>query len=311
MTKPYGKGKFPVVILISGSGRQNRNEEIFGHKPFLVIADYLTRNGMAVFRYDDRGMGESEKGNLEECTTIDFATDTEAAISYLKTRNDIDLKNIGLVGHSEGGIIAFMLAAKNKDVSFVVSLAGSAIRGDSISFKQNERLAKQYGMNDSIWQTQAITLRKMYSIVENATDTISLKADLMEFMLGTVPEQMRDNPMVKMQVEQQMKPMLSPWIRFFFSHDPAQDLKNIKCPVLALNGEKDMQVIADDNLPVIERTLKNNGNKNVTVIKYPDLNHLFQHSATGMPDEYEKIEETFSPEVLKDMKDWILKTVKK
>jgi pimeloyl-ACP methyl ester carboxylesterase len=278
LTVPEGNGPYPAVIMITGSGSQNRNEELMGHEPFLVIADHLSRNGIAVLRYDDRGVGKSQNTSSPS-TSADFATDAESAFNYLKTNTRIDPKRIGLAGHSEGGIIASMTASANRGIGFVISLAGPGVTGERILYKQNYDLSKALGMEEKELKAAISMSRKMYSVVK-------IETALEGFPVSAAT-------------------LTSPWYRSFLVTDPADYWEKVTCPVLALNGEKDLQVAADINLPAIEKSLKSGGNNAVKTIKFPELNHLFQHCKTGLPSEYGEIEETISPEVLKAMSDWI------
>lgn len=308
LSLPEKEGVFPVVILISGSGPQNRDEELLGHKPFLIISDYLTRNGIAVLRYDDRGVFESE-GDFNAATTADFATDVESAIAYLKTRKEINKQKIGLVGHSEGGIIAPMVASKSEDVSFIVLLAGTGIRGDKLLLLQQALIAKASGVAEAEIDKALETNTKLFDLVVNSKDDGSLKAALTKALNETlendtsikIPNGMTQATFIAMQVDQ----ISSPWMQYFLKHDPAISLEKLSCPVLALNGEKDLQVPPKVNLSAIENALKQGGNENVTVIEFPGLNHLFQESQTGLPMEYASIEQTISPIVLEEIVKWI------
>jgi len=308
LTMPATGSNFTTVILITGSGAQDRNEEIFGHKPFLVIADYLTRRGIAVLRYDDRGTAQST-GKIATATTADFATDAESAIAYLKTRKEINPQKIGLMGHSEGGIIAPMVAAQSKDVGFIVMLAGTGIRGDKILLLQNELIAKASGMSEEKIASAHKLNTSVYSKILNTEGIVphqdiidfltSIKDELVEF----APEGMSVDNFIKTSAVQ----MSSPWMQYFLRYDPAPALEKVKCPTLVVNGSKDLQVPAKENIAAISAALKKGGNKKVTVKEYPCLNHLFQECTTGTPAEYAIIEQTFSPNVLKDLGDWIVK----
>lgn len=306
LTLPAVKGKYPAVVLISGSGPQNRDEEIMGHKPFLVIADYLTRNGISVLRFDDRGVGQSE-GNFATATDKDFASDAEAAFYFLKQRKDIIDEKIGIIGHSAGGSCAFMLAAKNKKINYIISLAGMAVRGDSLMLKQVELISKAEGMPDSVWQVQALELRKRYALLRQNKTVKEIKKDLYLNIIQSLPTKELNNAQTRKQIDASIQTMTSPWYLYMMNYNPVEDLKRITCPVLALNGAKDLQVDADMNLSSIRNTLQSSGNNKVTVKKYPSLNHLFQHTQTGKISEYRQIEETISPEVLQDMLQWIKK----
>lgn len=307
LTLPEKGDSFPAVVLITGSGAQNRDEEMMGHKPFLVIADYLTRNGIAVLRCDDRGTASS-KGNYATATNEDFAKDAEAAFNYLRQRKEINPKKIGMVGHSCGGTVAFNVGARNPAVAFVVSLAGAAVQGDSLMIKQVELISKSQGMADAIWQTMKPAIRQRYNILlqtDKTTDEIrkEVYADVTKTMS---PEALKDLNTAQ-QLSAQLNSMTSPWYLQFMRYDPTGDLKKIKCPVFGLNGEKDIQVDATMNLNAIQQRISENGNKKVTIKAYPNLNHLFQTCSAGTLAEYGQLEETISPEVLKDMTEWILK----
>ncbi len=308
LTLPKKDGVFPVVILISGSGPQNRDEELLGHKPFLVLSDYLTKNGIAVLRYDDRGTALS-KGDFKTATSADFATDAEAGIEYLKTRKEINKKKIGLIGHSEGGLIAPMVACKSKDVAFIVLLAGTGIQGDQLLLLQQKLIGKASGVSDEDLQKNELTNRKAFDIVNNSTNLEQLKTDLTNFIKQTLndnqnaekPAGMSDDDFVKLQVNQ----IANPWMQYFIKYNPATALEKVKCPVLAINGEKDLQVPPKENLEAIKKALTKGGNKKVTTKELPNLNHLFQECKTGSPDEYATIEQTFSPTALTEILKWI------
>lgn len=307
LTLPEKGTKFPAVVMVTGSGAQNRDEEIMGHKPFFVIADYLTRNGIAVLRCDDRGTAASQ-GTHATATNEDFATDTEAMVNYLRSRKEINAKKIGIIGHSAGGIIAFIVAQKDPSIAFVVSLAGAGVRGDSLMLKQVELISKSQGMPDVVWQGMKPSIRNRYAILQQTDKTPEeLQKELYADVTKTMsPEQLKDLNTIQ-QLSAQISSMTSPWYLHFMRYDPAQDLKKLKCPVLALNGEKDIQVDAAMNLTAIQERVTGNGNKNVTVKAYPNLNHLFQTCEKGTLAEYGQLEETINPEVLKDIIEWIRK----
>jgi len=313
LTLPAKEGVFPVVILITGSGPQNRDEEIMGHKPFLIIADHLTRNGIAVLRYDDRGTAESE-GKFGFATTQDFATDVMAAINYLKTRKEINKKQIGLIGHSEGGIIAPMVAAKSKDVNFIVLLAGTGIRGNELLLLQQELIGRAEGASEEELKKAKETNTAAFDIILNNDNAELIKSKLTEFMTQVVkdlpesekPQGTKEADLVKQQVAQ----ITSPWMLYFIKYNPSLVLKDVKCSVLALNGDKDLQVPSKVNLEAIKNGLQKGGNKNVTTKELPGLNHLFQECTTGSPTEYANIEQTFSPIALNEISDWIVKILK-
>ena len=247
----YKKGKTPVVLMVTGSGQENRDEEVFGHKPFLVIADYLARHGVASLRYDDRGFGKSTGGDVKHATTADFARDAASGIEFLRTLKYFG--KVGVLGHSEGGSIAFMLGAKGK-VDFVISMAGIGVRGDTALTAQANRLLELSGQ--------------------------PMRLSTLQYHVNAYMKK-------------------SPWLNFFMDYDPSGDITKTLCPVMAINGERDVQVISSLNLIGIKGHLTENP-KNF-VKEYPALNHLFQHCTTGNVSEYRMIEETISPEVLEDI----------
>ncbi len=292
--------KSPAVILISGSGAQNRDSELLGHKPFLVIADHLARNGIASLRIDDRGTGKSEKGK-EGATSEDFAGDISSAVNFLKQKG---FSNIGLIGHSEGGLIAPMVASKNKEVKFLVLLAAPGVSGKKLLLKQSEDIGKASGLSAETLKNNAELNNKIYSFVENYKGN-SLQKDIENL----IRKNLKDLPAEQIDAvaAQQSALVAMPWFTYFLKADPAVYLRRTKIPVLALNGSKDLQVSAKENLSAIKQSLNKAGNKNFETHEIPDLNHLFQHAKTGSPAEYETIEETFAPAVLQRISAWILK----
>ena len=302
LTLPENAENCTAVILISGSGAQDRDESIFGHKPFLVIADFLTRNGIAVLRVDDRGVGGS-KGNTQDATSKDFATDLQAGIELLKSRKEIDSKKIGLIGHSEGGLIAPMVAINSKDVAFVVLLAGPGINGEQIIYKQVELLNRAAGL--TVEQvTQKLNVQKaIFDILLNEKDTVNQMERLQQVFSNGMYNTMNDNQ--KKAIDIGLNALKTPWFRFFLAYDPIPALDKLKCPVLALNGSKDLQVPPKENLAAIEKALKEGGNLNYKTMELENLNHLFQTCETGAVSEYAQIEETISPTVLEILRDWI------
>lgn len=308
LTLPTKNGIFPVVVLISGSGPQNRDEEIVDHRPFLVIADYLTKNGIAVLRYDDRGTAKST-GNFATATSVDLSTDVEAGIQYLKSRKEINKLKIGLVGHSEGGLIAPIVASKSKDIAFIVLLAGTGIRGDQLLLEQQRLIAKASGSTEEQLKKMEMSNRKAFDLINTSKNTKQLKIDLTSYIKQTLidnpteekPQGMSDDDFVKLQVEQ----ITTPWMLYFLMYDPAPTLEKVKCPVLALNGERDLQVHPKENLEAIKNALIKGGNLNVTTHELPGLNHLFQECQTGSPEEYAAITQTFSPKALIELLDWV------
>jgi len=303
-TKPKGEGPFPAVVLISGSGPQDRNEELLGHKPFLVLADHLTRKGIAVLRYDDRGVGKST-GKFDTATSKDFAEDAAGAVAFLKTRKEVG--KIGLMGHSEGGLIAPMVAVENSDVAFIVLLAGPGLPGDEIIVAQSALIAKAMGMSEKDLVRQKAALAKLIPLAKEGADAEKFKAALKELEKDLNAEEKKELEKDRKTAEAQLMMFASPWFRFFLSHDPRPTLGKVKCPLLAINGELDLQVPCKENLAAVESALKSHGNKDVTVKEFPGLNHLFQETKTGLPSEYGKIDETFSPKALNVISEWILK----
>lgn len=301
--------KFPAVILITGSGPQNRNEEILEHKPFWVIAHHLTQNGIAVLRYDDRGTAHST-GNFETATTNDFATDVEAAITFLTTHPKINAAQIGLIGHSEGGIIAPIVAANNPaQVNFIIMLAGTGIQGNELLLLQQKIISQANKIPKKEIETQQQINKKAFDIVLKAPNTITLQKQLNQYLTKIVAKHTDQLPAGVTPTEyvaEQVKTLSNPWMQNLLKYNPLPTLQKVKCPVLALNGEKDLQV-PPQNLKPIQQNLKKGGNNNVTLKTYPNLNHLFQTCTTGSPNEYREIEETIAPVVLDDITQWILK----
>jgi pimeloyl-ACP methyl ester carboxylesterase len=291
------KGPFPAVVLITGSGKHDRDESIMGHKPFLVLADYLTRKGIVVLRADKRGCGKST-GDYGAATIADFATDADAAVAYLKTRPEVDPHRIGLIGHSEGGIVAPMAAARNPDVAFIVMMAGPGVRGDEILVAQGILISEAEGKSHEEAEKNGAEEREVLTLVEHEKDDAALEKELREKLAGKASEA---------QIGAQIKEVMTPWFRDFIVYDPAVTLRKVTCPVLALIGEKDLQVPPKQNLPVIRKTLAESGNKNYEVDELPGLNHLFQTAKTGGVGEYSGIEETISPVALEKISGWILK----
>ena len=305
-TYPSSGENFPAVVLVAGSGPNNRDEDILGHKPFLVISDYLTRNGIAVLRFDKRGTNSST-GDYAKATTLDNADDAMAAIDFLKTKKQINSKKIGIIGHSEGGIVAPICAAKSKDVAFIVMLAGSGVSGDQILLLQSELIYRAMKVSEDSIKNDSEKFKKIYDIIKKEKDDKKAAEEIRKVMLDAYPDSLKNDIRTSMQISQQIQSLICPWMRFFISFDPQTSLSKTKCPVLALMGEKDLQVPPEQNFKAIENALTKAKNSDYTIKKLPGLNHLFQHCTTGSLNEYADIEETFSPEVLKIISDWILK----
>jgi hypothetical protein len=308
LTIPRGDGPFKAVLLISGSGAQDRDESLFGHKPFLVIADYLTRRGIAVLRVDDRGVGGST-GNTLLSTIDDLAGDARAGLRFLKSRKEIDPRTIGLIGHSEGGMIAPLVASQSKDVAFIVMMAGTGLPGGQILQLQTALIMKAAGTPDDI-------ARKVDSLYARICDTIRAEQDsaalagklrtvFQSFQHGLTESERQRLGMTDPIADAQVQTLTMPWFRHFIVYDPRPALQKVTCPVLVMNGEKDLQVPPRQNLPEIEKALHAAGNSHITIKEMPGLNHLFQKANTGSPSEYGTIEETISPDVLAFIGDWI------
>ncbi|MGC2238620.1 MAG: alpha/beta fold hydrolase [Pyrinomonadaceae bacterium] len=313
LTLPRGAGTFPAVILITGSGSQDRNETVAGHRPFLVLADYLTRRGIAVLRVDDRGVGGTERGS-PNFTSENFSEDVLAGIEYLKTRKEINPKQIGLIGHSEGGMIAPMVAARSKDTAFIVLLAGLGQTGEDVIYTQTELSQKMGGESRFVIDETRKILKTLLAIVKTETDTKRVEQRIDEALSAHsakfTEEQKKAFAPVEESIRTRKSMYVSAWFRYFVLYNPRPTLEKVKVPVLALNGENDVQVAWKENLDLIANGLKAGGNKDVTVKSFPKLNHLFQTSQTGALSEYDKIEETISPVVLETISDWILKHTK-
>lgn len=295
LTMPSWGRNFPAVVLVSGSGAQNRDEELFGHKPFAVIADFLTRAGIAVLRYDDRGVGGSSAGSADD-TTLDFAQDALAAVDYLKTRSEIDSKNIGIIGHSEGGTIAVICAAmRPDDVAFIVSLAGAMVKGRDVMVQQNCLLAEMSGK--PLNEEQKHEVETIFATIDSINEPDRLR-DALKTLMASHGEA---------HIEQSLKVMTSPWYMAFVKFDPSTHLAQVKCPFLALNGEWDVQVDASLNLEAVKRLAPS-----AMVKSYKKMNHLFQEiSNFAQSMSYGNISQTISPIVLDDIATWVVDEVRK
>jgi pimeloyl-ACP methyl ester carboxylesterase len=307
LTLPDSTGIFPAIILIAGSGPNDRDETIFGHKPFYLLSDYLTRNGFAVLRYDKRGVGKST-GDYSKATISDFVTDASNALEYLKSRKEIDSSKIGMLGHSEGGIIAPMVASKSSDVKFMVLLAAPGTKGIEIVLDQNENSLKHQGIEPETINRLQLTNREIFESLlvwtGSENDRTALR-DRLSYLWEQLPI------LIKLKLEKepylraQFNAMITPGYRSFLATDPKDYLSLVSCPVLAINGENDVQVPALKNLEAIKHHIQKGGNYKVETKSYPLLNHLFQESITGQPDEYGKIDQTISPQVLSDITNWV------
>jgi pimeloyl-ACP methyl ester carboxylesterase len=310
LTLPKEGGPFPAVLLISGSGPQDRNEELVGHKPFLVLADYLTRRGIAVLRVDDRGVGGTT-GKPMESTIEDHAGDALAGVAFLKSRPEIDAKKIGLIGHSEGGLVAPAAAVRSSDVAFIVLLAGTGVTGEEIVYRQGELIALAAGASAEAVAKNTAMQKQLFAVLkaeqDNAAAAVKIDALVKEATEKLTPEERKAIEGLEELRKAQLQMLFTPWFRHFLTYDPAPVLAKLKCPVLATGGEKDLQVDPKQNLPPIEAALKAAGNTDYTIQELPGLNHLFQHCQTGSPSEYGTIEETINEAALKTVGDWIVK----
>lgn len=309
-TRPTTGGPFPAVVLISGSGPQDRDEALMGHRPFLVLADHLTRRGIAVLRYDDRGVGEST-GDFASATTEDFATDALAGVAYLKSRDDVDPGAIGLAGHSEGGLVAPMAAVRSPDVGYIVLMAGTGVNGEEILYAQGALIARAAGVGEVAIAENRRRQSRIFEVLKSEPDAEraaeAIEAILREGTANASPMSAADAATMDQWIAGQIQQVNNPWFRFFLTFEPAEVIEKVTVPVLAINGEKDLQVPFEENLRAIEAALQRGGNNRYEIHALPDLNHLFQHAETGAPGEYQTIEETWSPEAMELIADWILK----
>jgi uncharacterized protein len=301
LTLPAGKGPFPAAVLITGSGPQDRDEQLLGHKPFLVLADNLTRRGVAVLRFDDRGVAKST-GRFQDATAADFAVDAAAAVAFLRARKDIDARRVGLIGHSEGGVVAPMVAAKDPRIAYVVLMAGPAVPLRELLLAQRRAIG---GATPAVPAGNIALMERIDTVLAETADFEAAKIEVTKLVGARAAEAgvPADRLMAQVGV------VMSPWYRDLIRYDPRPLLAQLRMPVLAVNGEKDLQVIASQNLPAMREALK--ANKDATVVELPGLNHLFQTSATGSPMEYGRIEETFAPAALNTIGDWVVARTKR
>lgn len=302
LTIPKGKGPFPAVVLISGSGPQNRDSELLGHKPFWIMADYLSSNGIAVLRCDDRGFGKST-GNFSTATSANFATDAQAILQFLRKQPKINASKTGILGHSEGGMIAPIAVADDPSNGFLILLAAPGIPIDSMMLLQNQMVLKSLGESEEKINQNAAFNRKCYQLLKSNVDVYELDHQMELLIKNNYPDSSLKSEQIRPLVQQ----FTSPWFRYFVNYDPSTYLKKIQTPVLAIQGDKDLQVSPIENIQGIESIFKSAGNKHVEIHLVPNKNHLFQTTTTGKIEEYGELEETFSPEVLEIIKNWILK----
>lgn len=316
LTVPRGAGPFPAVVLVSGSGPQDRDETLMDHKPFLVLADALSRAGIAVLRYDDRGVGGST-GDASSATSATFAADAAAAIDWLREQPGIDPARIAVMGHSEGGLIAAMLAAARHDIAAIVMLAGTGVDGREILVSQGELVLRSEGLGDEKAIRRSRVMQE--SIIDavrgsEPTDDPAMVAAAAEArIVEALADEMAaagdaERKALSAAVADGVRRLSTPWFRFFFAHDPAADLAKVVCPVLALVGEKDVQVDPNLNLPPIRAALETN--RDATVEEIAGVNHLFQTCTTGGVSEYDRIEETFAPAALDRVTRWLVERLR-
>lgn len=301
LTLPEGRGPFPAAVMITGSGAQDRDETILGHKPFAVIADALTRRGVAVLRLDDRGVGQST-GEFAKATEADFVTDTEAAVRYLRGRSDIDPRRIGLIGHSEGGLIAPQVANKDPKIAFLVLMAGPGAPMMEVLNAQRLALAPSMGVGVQQAAKMNAALSQVIAEEKSAKSPGEARARVLAVLHQVAPNAS------DAALETQAQMLTSEWFQGLANYDPGPALRRLHAPVLALIGSNDRQVPADQNIPVLRANLK--GNPKATVLELPGLNHLFQTAPTGAVGEYADISETIAPSALKTISDWVVEQTK-
>jgi pimeloyl-ACP methyl ester carboxylesterase len=317
LTTPKTEGKHPAVVMITGSGPQNRDEELFGFKPFKIIADYLTRNGIAVLRYDDRGVGGSTGESVSHYTSEDFAGDVIEAVKFLQTRTDINPGQIGLMGHSEGGIIAPLAASKSKDIAFIILMAGTGVTGIDIIQKQSELILKAENAAEEEMKANEELTKKIKNILETSGSREDLRSAFEDAELKSyndLPEEEKKaikdkDEYIKTEVDKDLKRYGSTWTMFFFTYDPAPTLEKVTCPVLMLFGELDLQVPPSQNKEPMENALIKGGNKDYKTVIFPKANHMFVSANTGSPSEYNSLPKVFVPDFLDTVKDWITERV--
>jgi hypothetical protein len=297
------------VVLITGSGPQDRDEAIMGHRPFLVLADHLTRAGIAVLRLDDRGVAKSA-GNFATATHKDFVTDTLSAVEWLRARKEIDPSRIGLIGHSEGGVVGPLAAVEAPDrIAFLVLLAGVGVPVDQLLVRQNLDLGRVVGVSEDLLAKSSATQKEVLALLKTSVPNEDLKPKVRQLLnqqvAGFSPDQRNAMGVTDRLLEAQVQQLTSPWFQTLIQYDPASTLKRVRCPLLALNGSKDLQVAAIPNLGAIRDATTAGGNTAVEVQELPGLNHLFQSCSSGAPSEYDQIDETFNPAALKKLTQWI------
>ena len=308
LTAPQGDGPFATVVLVSGSGPQDRDETLVGHKPFAVLADHLTRAGIAVFRFDDRGVGQS-KGNFATATSEDFASDVGAIVERLREHRNVRQDRIGIIGHSEGGLIAPMVAVKDSKLAFIVLMAGPGVSGKEILLKQSREISADSGVPQEALDQNEKILSMVLDRITPDNEEKDVFSTVLEEYKQTLSEEERSQLDIPEDAKAQFAQFETPWFRFFNVYDPAPTLEKVACAVLSVIGEKDLQVDCDVNQAAIRAALTKGGNADFQISNLADLNHLFQRCETGNPSEYQKIEETLNPEFLNLVTRWILERV--
>lgn len=308
-TRPVKDGKYPAVILISGSGRHDRDGSMMEHRPFWVLSDYLTRKGIAVLRYDDRGFGKST-GNFSKATTADFAQDVLSAVSYLTSRSDINPKQIGLIGHSEGGIIAPLAANKSANISFIVTMAATGIPGSEVAVMQSKTL-RPFPVPDEVAFTENVrkSIKIATSDKEMSAKRTALYTHNQAYLTPILTSLGANKENIAKFIENETKTVLRPWSIYFYSYNPADEFKKLKIPVLSLNGSKDLQVNANVNQNAIRDALIKGNNDQYKIVELENLNHLFQECKACNINEYRQLEQTISPIALQEISGWIFETI--
>ena len=318
-TFPDNGGPFPTALLITGSGQQDRDETIFGHKPFAVIADYLTKKGYAVLRVDDRGMGQTSAGDLKNATTFDFAKDVEASLAYLETRKEVDKNKLGMIGHSEGGLIESIVASRNKNIAFIIMLAGPGLKGADVLAGQAHAILLSNGVS----KTTADAYIPLYNSILNAALQTPDTSDAIKKAMESYLQWKKDTPdsiqknlkldqttQAHQMINLMVKEVSIPWFKTFMKTDPASYIQKLHCKVLALDGSRDLQVIPGPNLEAIRAALKKSKSPEYEIKELPGLNHLFQKCQTCSVQEYGQLEETFDPSALDAIGNWLDKNVR-
>tara|TARA_B100001123_G_scaffold82302_1_gene93846 strand:- start:918 stop:2390 length:1473 start_codon:yes stop_codon:yes gene_type:complete len=312
LTIPDGLGPFPGVVLVSGSGPQDRDESLMGHKPFWVLADHLSRKGIAVLRFDDRGVGSSD-GEFGTATPEDFTTDALAGVEYLADQGRIAESQVGIVGHSEGGLIAPLAATRSERVAYIVMLAGPGVPGIDILVAQGQLINRASGAPEAVIEMNARVQSTLADIVKEEPDPEkagpimrSAMREEIALLPQAITELIPESQINDVAINTTVNQFNSPWFRFFLHYDPRHVLEQLSVPVLAIFGEKDLQVPHELNVPEIEAAFQRGNNEDATVRVLPGLNHLFQQAESGAPSEYQQIEETFNQSALELVSSWIL-----